>query len=109
MADRRIPIERFLPLYLKAVEEGMTKEQFSKAIGLKPQTVYQRVYELRRNGADLPMLPAANRLTLKERVQSILTEHQNGKGKPKAKPVQKKEEVVEEVEEQGDPLADILG
>jgi transposase len=107
MADRRIPIEQFLPLYLKAVEEGMTKEQFAKKIGVKPATVYQRVYELRRAGAELPSLPAATRRSLSERVRDILAEHQGGNGKAKAKPAKVKE-VVEETEEQADPLADIL-
>jgi hypothetical protein len=40
-------------------------------------------------------------------VRDILAEHQGGNGKAKAKPAKVKE-VVEETEEQADPLADIL-
>lgn len=106
MADKRIPIEKFLPLYLKAAEEGMTKEDFAKKVGLKPSTVYQRVYELRADGADIPLLKTAGRIPIKDKVKAILADYQGGNGKAKAKPTKAVE--VEE-EEQGDPLADILG
>jgi transposase len=109
MADKRIPIEKFLPLYLKAAEEGVTKEDFAKKIGLKPSTVYQRVYELRANGADLPLLKTAGRIPLNDKVQAILAEYQGGNGKAKAKPAKKIELEDEDMEDQCDPLADILG
>lgn len=104
MADKRISIEKFLPLYLKAVEENVTKEDFARKLGLKPTTVYQRVYDLRRAGADIPLLRSAGRKTLKDRVQALLADY---KGSPKAKPAKQAAPVEDEVE-QDDPLADIL-
>ena len=106
MATKRIPIEKFLPLYLKAAEEGMTKEAFAESVGLKPATVYQRVYEIRAEGHDIPLLRTAGRIPLNEKVQAILADYTSGK--VKAKPTQKKEAVKAEAEE-SDPLADILG
>lgn len=106
MATKRIPIEKFLPLYLKAAEEGMTKEAFAESVGLKPATVYQRVYEIRAEGHDIPLLRTAGRIPLNEKVQAILADYTSGK--VKAKPTQKKEVVKAEAEE-SDPLADILG
>jgi len=105
MADRRIQIDEFLPAYLKAAEQGMTREEFARKMGLKVSTVYQRAYELRRKlqerGQHLPILPTEAKKSLLDRAAAILEKHS---GKPaKAKQV---EEVSEEVE---DPLADILG
>ena len=111
MTAKRIPIEKFLPLYLKAAEQGLTKEEFAKTIGLKPATVYQRVYEMRANGADIPMLRSTGRLPLKARIEAILEDY-NGKAKPKTKTAPAKKEPEEQVDEEmteSDPLADILG
>lgn len=111
MTAKRIPIEKFLPLYLKAVEQGLTKEEFAKTVGLKPATIYQRVYEMRAGGADIPMLRSAGRVPLKERIQAILEDY-NGKPKQVAKPAPAKREQEDELDgevTESDPLADILG
>lgn len=104
MADRRMPIEEFLPLYLKAVKDGVTKEAFAQSIGVKVATVYQRVYELRKNGADLPLLRAERRRSLSDRVKAIM----DGYDGPKSKPGKKAEKPVEADIELPNPLADIL-
>jgi hypothetical protein len=108
MASKRIPIEQFLPLYLKAAEQGMTKEEFAESVGLKPATVYQRAYEIRAEGHDIPLLKSAGRVPLREKVEAILADYSSGKAK--SKPAQKKEVTqAKETVEESDPLADILG
>jgi transposase len=104
MAKDRMPIEKFLPLYMKAVETGLTKEEFASKIGVLPATVYQRVYELRHDGLDIPLLKSEGRVSKLEKAKAILAELRGGAkaGKvvaAKPKPV-KKEVVVEVVEEE---------
>jgi hypothetical protein len=116
MADKKIPIERFLPLYMKAVEDGMTKEDFAKKVGLKPSTVYQRVYELRHGGLEIPLLKTAGRIPMLEKAKAILAEY---KSEPSAKPKAKaKKPESAEIEEEvaatsdadiSDPIAQLLG
>jgi transposase len=69
-----MPIEKFLPLYMTAAEQGMTKEEFAEKIGVKPETVYQRVYELRRAGLadDIPLLKCGSRVSKLEKAKEIL-------------------------------------
>lgn len=108
MTVKRIPVEKFLPLYMKAAEQGMTREEFAKSIGIQPTTVYQRVYEMRRKGHDIPLLAAEGRTTLDEKIEAILAQCKAGKAKTQPA----KQEVVAkqaEVFEESDPLADILG
>lgn len=107
MADRRIQIDEFLPAYLKACEQGMTREDFARKMGLQVATVYQRAYELRRKlqerGQDLPMLRMEGKKALIDKASAIIEKHM---GKP-ARP--KKVEPEVESEEVGDPLAELLG
>jgi hypothetical protein len=86
----------------------VTKEDFARKVGLKPSTVYQRVYELRRDEPGIPLLKSEGRRSLRDKVQAIMADYQGGNGKAKAKPA-KKIEAEEEMEDQADPLADILG
>jgi len=121
MASSRLPIEKFLPAYLKAVEEGVSKEEFARKIGLKASTVYQRVYELRREGHDIPLLKCEGRQSRHDKAAKILAEFRKDKpatstAKKKAEPAPaKKEKVVAvespvlEAEETSDELADIFG
>lgn len=107
MADRRIQLDEFLPAYLKACEQGLTREEFARKMGLKPATIYQRTYELRRQlkerGQDLPTLRTEGKKSLIDRAAAILEKHS---GKPaKAK----KAEPEVELEEAEDPLAELLG
>jgi len=121
MAKDRMPIEKFLPLYLAAAEQGMTKEEFAEKIGVKPETVYQRVYELRRAGLadDIPLLKTEGRVPKLERAREIIKARLNGgvkPSKPKAKadkPASEKpvaEPVLEKEEDTAeDELANIFG
>jgi|688.fasta_scaffold411982_4 hypothetical protein len=125
----RTPIEKFLPAYMEAVARGLTRQEFADQMGLKPETVYQRVYEIRRAGhPEIPQLTANPRLTLQEKVEAILggqktepkveAEAPKPKAKAKAKKEKVEEAVVEaapEVENDGaaestdETLADIFG
>ena len=118
MAKDRMPIEKFLPLYLAAAEAGMTKDEFAAKIGVKPETVYQRVYELRRAGLadDIPLLKTEGRVPKLERAREILKARMGGaKPAPKAKAAPKGEKVADEpvlAKEPGseeDELANIFG
>jgi transposase len=116
-----MPIEKFLPLYMAAAESGMTKEEFATKIGVKPETVYQRVYELRRAGLadDIPLLRTEGRVPKIERAREILKARLGGgkvakAEKPKAKPAKVEaaaDEPVLEKEDgtEEDELANIFG
>jgi len=120
MATSRMPIEKFLPAYLKAHAEGLSKEEFARRMGLKPSTVYQRVYELRREGHDVPLLACEGRESKFDKAAKILAAHSGGKAaappkkKTEAKPAKVKEAVKEVAkepvleEEESDDLADIF-
>jgi transposase len=75
-----MPIEKFLPLYMAAAEQGMTKEEFAAKIGVKPETVYQRVYELRSEGLadDIPLLKCGSRVSKLEKAKEILKSLRGG-------------------------------
>lgn len=112
MAEKRVPIEKFLTLYLKAHDEGITREEFAKSIGIKPTTVYQRIYELRQENEGIPMLRTAGRMSRKDKVQEIMATYlakKPAKKQPAAtKPAEKPDAVDAAVVEENDPLADIL-
>ena len=103
MANKRIQVEQFVQLYLKAVDEGLNREEFSKRTGLRSEYVYQRVRELKARGVELPVLKSGGRLTLAERARAAVESH--GKSRVTAKVTPKQDVAVEEP----DPLADILG
>lgn len=124
MSKDRMPIEKFLPLYMKAAETGMTKEEFARKIGVLPATVYQRAYELRHEGLDIPLLKSETRVSKLEKAKAILAELRGGVKTAKvvtkatAKTTPKKEEaeepvadepVLSEEQEVEDELAKILG
>lgn len=119
MATSRMPIEKFLPLYLKAHEEGLTKEEFARKLGVKPSTVYQRVYELRvelKGEVEIPLLKSEGKVSKLDKAREILASYGGGKA-PKKKAVKAKadeakaeEPEVEAQEEDGEAqLADIFG
>jgi hypothetical protein len=111
----KMPIEQFIPLYLAAHKAGLTKEEFAKKIGVSPITVYQRVYELNREGLGLPILGAKPKMSLIDRAKAAMqaagtsTAEPKGKAKAAAKVVEPKVEVEEadEVEPQ-DELEQLL-
>jgi hypothetical protein len=109
-----MPIEKFLPLYLKAHEEGLTKEEFARKLGVKPSTVYQRVYELRvelKGEVEIPLLKSEGKVSKLDKAREILASYGGGKA-PKKKAVKAKAEEpeVEAQEEDGEAqLADIFG
>jgi biotin operon repressor len=117
MATSRLPIEKFLPAYLKAAEEGVTKEEFARKMGLKPATVYQRVYELRREGYDIPLLTCEGRQSRSDKVAKIMAEFgkKSTASPPKKKAGPKTERLVKEagentvLEQSENELAEIFG
>jgi transposase len=101
-----MPIEKFLPLYMKAAETGITKEEFARKIGVLPATIYQRVYELRHEGLDIPLLKSEGRVSKLEKAKAILADLRAGAKagsvivkaatKAKAKAVAKEEVAADE-------------
>ncbi len=98
-------IETFVHLYMKAVEEGLTKEAFADRLGVKPSTVYQRAYELRAGGLDIPLLRSARQLSTVERARAAL-ETYRASGKPNGA---EKQAAPGAAVVSTDPLADLLG
>lgn len=94
MDKPRWTIEKFLPLYLQAAAEGITKEEFAEQLGIKPDTVYQRVYALRRKGADLPLLRSAGKVPVMEQATKIIEAF---KAKGKAPAVSPRAETADDV------------
>ena len=90
MGSKRWSIHEFLPLYLDAAEQGVTKEDFAKQLGIKPETVYQRVYALRRAGKDIPLLRSVGKMPLLEQADIVLAQYKAKKAK--AKPADTKAE-----------------
>lgn len=79
MADKktRIKIEDFLPMYLEAVADGLTQEEFADRIGVEPLTVYQRVNKLRKDPrmASLPQLKGeSNRVAVNDKAAAIFAQ-----------------------------------
>jgi hypothetical protein len=119
----RSSIEKFLPAYLEAAKNGMTREEFAESFGIKPATVYQRVYELRRaTGEDIPLLSAGGTASVTDRAKAILASFQNSSASAPAKKSKKAaankpvvEETSEEIEGDADfdetdsALTDIFG
>lgn len=92
-------VEKFLPLYLAAVDAGMTREDFAKKLGVATDTVYQRVYELNtKDGQDLPQLRLASRLTRAEQIKAAMESYKaSKKGTTKETPAKAAPVVVKEV------------
>ncbi len=123
MKINRSSIEKFLPAYLEAAKKGMTREEFAENFGIKPATVYQRVYELRRaTGEDIPLLASGGTVSVADRAKAILASFQGGAATAPAKKPKKAaaskpaaEEIVEETEDDADfdetdsALTDIFG
>jgi hypothetical protein len=105
MGNQRWTIDRFLPLYLEASEKGVTKEDFAESVGLKPDTVYQRVYALRRKGMDIPLLRSKGKIPMLEQADKILAEYRAKKGPGKEGPA--KEVLKRDKPEQADPNAEL--
>lgn len=76
----RVSVEDFLPLYLEAVNDGLTKEEFAEKIGVKPLTVYQRVVKLRQDPRlkNLPHLKGEGRPSVADRAAAIFAQFGGG-------------------------------
>jgi len=78
MSDKAVrwSVEKFLPLYLEAVQDGLTKEEFADQIGVKPLTVYQRVVKLRQDPRlkNLPHLKGDDRPSVADRAAAIFAQ-----------------------------------
>jgi len=72
----RWSVEKFLPLYLEAVQNGLTKEEFADQIGVKPLTVYQRVVKLRQDARlkNLPHLKGEDRPSVADKAAAIFAQ-----------------------------------
>jgi hypothetical protein len=95
----RMEVEKFMPLYYKAMADGMNRDDFAEMIGVEVDTVYQRVYELMTDHPELVeqgmrQLPRKTNLPLRERVlaawasankQPAPEKTQEPKPEPKAK------------------------
>lgn len=94
--------------YGKALESNEFREDFAERIGLKPTTVYQKVYERRRSGWNIPQLPCkgGDSMSGRERFASIMENLGITQGAPKHHKPRKKaapKPVETEVEEQLPP------
>lgn len=104
MANQRWTIDRFLPLYMEAAESGTTKEEFAEKLGIKPETVYQRAYALRRQGVDIPLLKSKGKLPMLEQAKQALDEYRKSKkGAPNGEP----KKVRREPPKNDDPNAEL--
>lgn len=82
----RMPVEEFVPLYLDAVASGMTREEFAAKLGVLPNSVYQRIYDMHAEGAckkTFPQLPLASRKSFAERVAAAVEQYRSGAPAPK--------------------------
>lgn len=80
----RMPTREFIPLYLEAVETGMTREAFAKKIGVLTETVYQRIYDMHQRGADpkdFPQLPTEGRRPFADKVRESVAQYRKTKKK----------------------------
>lgn len=76
----RMTVAQFIPLYMAAVDAGVTREEFAKKLGVKPDTIYQRVYDLNTNhGAGLPQLRCEGRSPLSDQVKQALAAYRGGR------------------------------
>jgi hypothetical protein len=69
-------IDSFLPLYLDAVNKGLTRDEFADGLGIKPLTVYQRVVKLRQDPrlANLPHLKGEERASVADKAAAIFAQ-----------------------------------
>jgi chromosome segregation and condensation protein ScpB len=74
--EKRWKIEDYLPLYLQAAKDGVTREEFADQVGLKPLTVYQKANSLRtqlaEQGIELPELASSERTTVADKAAAII-------------------------------------
>ena len=70
----RTDIESFLWAYADAIRDRMTRQEFADSMGVRPDTIYQRVYELQCEGHDLPQLPVRKPLSRQEIIRKTLKE-----------------------------------
>jgi len=80
MAKKRIQISEFIPLYLEALKNDVSVEEFSAQIGVRLETVRSRVQELRRRGVEIPNLRLDNngrgaRKKVEDRARELLAEY----------------------------------
>ena len=80
--SKKMPVEKFIPFYMAAVDAGMTRDEFAKKMGVRHETVYQRVYDLNtKHDAGLPQLKLDERLSKAEAVKAAIAEYRSGSKK----------------------------
>ena len=78
--SKKMPAEKFIPIYLAAVDADMKRDEFAKKLGVRTETVYQRVYDLNtKHDAGLPQLKLDERLTKSEAVKAAIAQYRSGK------------------------------
>jgi len=82
----RIPVERFMALYVEAARKKQTLTEFAEEIGHKRDSVYIRVWGLRENlkssGLELPELAKETKGSMDERAAAALRAALAGFGGP---------------------------
>jgi hypothetical protein len=85
--EPRMQTSTFVPLYLAAVEQDMTRQDFAESIGVQTSTVYQRIKDMHDKGAckkTFPQLRARGKRSFKETVEAAVAAYRNGSASPKA-------------------------
>lgn len=84
----RVPVEKFVKAYLAALRDGKTYLELAQELGLKHGTVYQRAYELRKQGfTELkPLTHASRQANVLARAKKAAEEFLLGDGPAKEKP-----------------------
>lgn len=78
-----MPTDKFIAAYLKAVMSGTTREELSKQIGISPDSIYQRIYDMHNKGVDkkmFPHLPTTGRQSFLDRVQAAVNDFKKTNG-----------------------------
>jgi|688.fasta_scaffold417385_3 hypothetical protein len=75
--QRRTSVESFVWGVIEANKKGWCREDLAVKLGMKPASIYQRTYELRRQGVKIPCLPARQAIekaSVAERANRVLRE-----------------------------------
>ena len=75
--QRRTSVETFVWGVVEANKKGWCREELAIKLSLKPETIYQRIYELRRQGVKIPCLPAQrakDKISVADRANRVLRE-----------------------------------
>lgn len=98
MSNKKMPAEKFIPMYLAAVDADMKRDEFAKKLGVRTESVYQRIYDLNtKHGANLPQLKLDERLTKAEAVKAAIAQYRSSKKPSKGQVEQTSTDELEEL------------